>query len=69
MEFRGITERAREIRLLYEAIERDAYGRSWSLGELALGLVGDGARRRNRSRPEAGSCRPGGQMRPSGSLR
>jgi NTP pyrophosphatase (non-canonical NTP hydrolase) len=41
MEFRAITERAREIRSLYEAIERDAYGRSWSLEELTLGLVGD----------------------------
>jgi NTP pyrophosphatase (non-canonical NTP hydrolase) len=41
MEFRAITERAREIRSLYEAAERDAYGRSWSLEELTLGLVGD----------------------------
>jgi len=41
MEFEGIVERAREIRRLYEAAERDAYGRPWSLEELTLGLVGD----------------------------
>lgn len=41
MEFRAITERAREVRRLFEAVERDAYGRSWSLEELALGLGGD----------------------------
>ena len=41
MEFEAIVERAREIRRLYETVERDAYGRSWSLEELTLGLVGD----------------------------
>jgi len=41
MEFRAISDRAREVRSLYEAFERDAYGRSWSLEELTLGLVGD----------------------------
>ena len=41
MEFEGIVERAREVRRLYEAVERDAYGRQWSLEELTLGLVGD----------------------------
>ena len=39
--FEGIVQRAREIRRLYEAVERDAYGRPWSLEELTLGLVGD----------------------------
>ena len=41
MEFRAISERAREVRSLYEAVERDEYGRSWSLEELTLGLAGD----------------------------
>jgi NTP pyrophosphatase (non-canonical NTP hydrolase) len=41
MELHVLTDRAREIRSLYEDVERDAYGRSWSLEELALGLVGD----------------------------
>ena len=41
MEFRAISDRAREVRSLYEAFERDAYGRWWSLEELTLGLVGD----------------------------
>jgi NTP pyrophosphatase (non-canonical NTP hydrolase) len=41
MEFEDIVERAREVRRLYEAVERDAYGRPWSLEELTLGLVGD----------------------------
>jgi NTP pyrophosphatase (non-canonical NTP hydrolase) len=41
MEFGRIVERAHEVRRLYEAVERDAYGRQWSLEELTLGLVGD----------------------------
>lgn len=41
MEFEAIIERAREVRRLYEAVERGRYGRSWSLEELTLGLVGD----------------------------
>jgi NTP pyrophosphatase (non-canonical NTP hydrolase) len=41
MEFEEIVERAREVRRLYEAAERDAYGRPWSVEELTLGLVGD----------------------------
>lgn len=41
MEFDAIIERAREVRRLYEAAEQEAYGRSWSLEELTLGLVGD----------------------------
>jgi NTP pyrophosphatase (non-canonical NTP hydrolase) len=40
-ELEAILERAREVRLLCEAVERETYGRSWSLEELALGLVGD----------------------------
>jgi NTP pyrophosphatase (non-canonical NTP hydrolase) len=41
MEFVDIVERARVFRRLYAAVERDAYGRPWSLEELTLGLVGD----------------------------
>jgi len=35
------TDRAREVRKLYASLEERRYGRSWTVGELALGLVGD----------------------------
>jgi NTP pyrophosphatase (non-canonical NTP hydrolase) len=36
-----MTRRALAVRQRYEAYEREAYGRAWSLEELTLGLVGD----------------------------
>ncbi len=36
-----MTRRALALREAYEAHERSVYGRSWSLPELTLGLVGD----------------------------
>jgi NTP pyrophosphatase (non-canonical NTP hydrolase) len=36
-----MTRRALHVRRLYDAHERRLYGRSWSLQELTLGLVGD----------------------------
>ena len=34
-------EKALEVRHLYDQLETKRYGRSWSTGEIALGLVGD----------------------------
>jgi NTP pyrophosphatase (non-canonical NTP hydrolase) len=41
MDFSAITGRSLAIRRLFEEYEREAYGRPWSLEEVALGLVGD----------------------------
>ena len=41
MEFSALGCRAMQIRRLYAAHEQEAYGRSWSGLEVALGLVGD----------------------------
>jgi NTP pyrophosphatase (non-canonical NTP hydrolase) len=36
-----MTQRALAVREHYEAVERQTYGRPWTLEELTLGLVGD----------------------------
>lgn len=36
-----MTRRALDLRARYEALERETFGRPWSLEELTLGLVGD----------------------------
>ena len=41
MEFAAIRARALAVRALYTAYEERRYGRSWTLEELVLGLVGD----------------------------
>ncbi len=41
MEFKALSDRAREIRRLYERLETERYGRAWSREEVALGFVGD----------------------------
>ena len=41
MELATLAHRALGVRAQYEASERQAYGRAWSLEDLALGLVGD----------------------------
>jgi NTP pyrophosphatase (non-canonical NTP hydrolase) len=41
MEFQKIIDRALEIRKLYEAMEKQLYGSSWTSEEIALGFVGD----------------------------
>jgi len=41
VEFSELRERALSVRKEYEALERERYGRPWSLEELTLGLVGD----------------------------
>jgi NTP pyrophosphatase (non-canonical NTP hydrolase) len=41
VDFSAMTQRALDVRELYEAHERERYGRVWSLQELTLGFVGD----------------------------
>ena len=41
VEFAAIRARALAVRALYAAHEERRYGRSWTLEELVLGLVGD----------------------------
>ena len=41
MEFSALVQRAAHIRQLYEAFEKERYGRSWTDEELTLGFVGD----------------------------
>jgi NTP pyrophosphatase (non-canonical NTP hydrolase) len=41
MEFAAVIDRGLAIRQLFEEYERRAYGRPWSLEEVALGMVGD----------------------------
>ena len=41
MDFSALTARALAVRDGYEEYERRTYGRSWTLGELMLGFVGD----------------------------
>ena len=36
-----ISNKAKKVRKLYEALETQKYGRSWSTEEIALGFVGD----------------------------
>jgi len=41
MQFQETTASAKELRELYALLEAKRYGRSWSVEEIALGLVGD----------------------------
>jgi len=41
MTFKALSERAADIRTLYEAYEQSLYGRSWTDEEIALGFIGD----------------------------
>lgn len=41
MEFSALSDRAKTIRDLYERLETQRYGRSWTREELALGFIGD----------------------------
>ena len=41
MEFKALSERAWEIRRLYERLETQRHGRAWTREEVALGFMGD----------------------------
>lgn len=41
MQFADLSARAASVRALYEALETERYGRSWSREEIMLGFVGD----------------------------
>lgn len=41
MDFSELIQKALEVRGLYRKVEAERYGRSWTTGEIALGLVGD----------------------------
>ncbi|MDP3747277.1 MAG: MazG nucleotide pyrophosphohydrolase domain-containing protein [Phenylobacterium sp.] len=41
MDFKALSERAWEIRRLYERLETERYGRAWTREEVALGFMGD----------------------------
>jgi hypothetical protein len=41
VDFDELVARAREVRSLYAAREREAYGSEWSAGQVAQGFVGD----------------------------
>ena len=41
MDFQEISKRALSIRKLYEGLEEQRYGKSWTSEEIALGFVGD----------------------------
>ena len=41
MEFVDLERKAREVRELYESLEVQRFGRSWSIEGVGLGLVGD----------------------------
>jgi len=41
LQFKALSERAWEIRRLYERLETQRYGRPWTREEVALGFMGD----------------------------
>jgi NTP pyrophosphatase (non-canonical NTP hydrolase) len=41
MNLKQLTERAMEVRDKYSTLEKSAYGREWTPGEIAQGFVGD----------------------------
>jgi len=41
LEFKALSDRAWEIRRLYERLETQGFGRAWSREEVALGFMGD----------------------------
>jgi len=41
LEFRTLSDRAWDIRRLYERLETHRYGRAWTREEVALGFMGD----------------------------